>query len=198
MPLRTEWDSPPGNYTIFVPAGWFQLHLDPGERDRGIIALADRQFAGVDNAPVLKERLMRDLQKQAKKAHREGGVELYISLLTVEGLPLASSLLVSVLPDGWPGCRTAHDLARRLGETGRLAEVRRLDAAGDAVRTEKTEAADPARQMGNTLATTTVAYHVPVPASRKWLTLTFSTPMEGLAQHMVGLFDTVAGTLHWE
>ncbi|MFF3639570.1 hypothetical protein [Streptomyces sp. NPDC002564] len=198
MPLRTAWDTPPSDYTILVPAGWFQLHLDPEERDRGIAALADRQFAGIDNAPVLKERLMRDLQKQAKAAHREGGVELYVSLLTVEGLPLASSLLVSLLPDGWPGCRTAHDLARRLGETGRPAEVRKLDAAGDAVRTQKTEAPDPEHQMGNTLATTTVAYHVPVPASDTWLTLTFSTPMEGLAPQMVELFDTVAGTLHWE
>ncbi|MFE0175293.1 hypothetical protein ACFWZ2_23530 [Streptomyces sp. NPDC059002] len=198
MPLRAEWDTAPSDYAILVPAGWFQLHLDPEERDRGIVALADRQFAGVDNAPVLKERLMRDLQKQAKAAHREGGVELYVSLLTVGGLPLASSLLVSLLPDGWPGCHTAHDLARGLAETGRPAEVRRLDAAGDAVRTERTEAPDPARQLGNTLATTTVTYHVPVPASRQWLTLTFSTPMEGLAAKMVELFDTVAGTLHWE
>lgn len=198
MPVQTEWDTPPSDYTIFVPAGWFQLHLDPDERDRGIAALADRQFAGIDNAPVLKERLMRDLQKQAKAAHRQGGLELYISLMTVEGLPLASSLLVSLLPNGWPGCTTAYDLARRLSDTDRPAEVRKLEAGGDAVRTEKTEAPDPERQMGNTLATTTVAYHVPVPASKQWLTLTFSTPMEGLAPKMVELFDTVAGTLHWE
>ncbi|MFI8877970.1 hypothetical protein [Streptomyces sp. NPDC055243] len=198
MPLQTEWDTPPSDYTIFVPAGWFQLHLDPDERDRGIVALADRQFAGIDDAPVLKERLMRELQQQAKAAHRAGGVELYISLLTVDGLPLASSLLVSLLPDRWPGCRTAHDLARRLADAGRRPEVRRLDAAGDAVREERTEAPDPERQMGNTLATTTVNYHVPVPASDLWLTLTFSTPMEGLAPKMVELFDTVAETLHWE
>ncbi|WP_432095489.1 hypothetical protein [Streptomyces sp. bgisy100] len=198
MALKTEWTTPPSDYTIFVPAGWFQLPLDPKERDRGIIALADRQFTGIDHAPVLKERLMRDLQKQAKAAHRAGGVELYISLLTVRGLPLASSLLVSLLPEGWPGCRTAHDLVRRFGEIGRRAEVSRLEAAGDAVREQHTEAADPERQMGNTLATTTVIYNVPVPASRKWLTLTFSTPMESLAPKMVELFDTVAGTLHWE
>lgn len=198
MPLQTEWDTPPSDYTIFVPAGWFQLHLDPEERDRGIAALADRQFAGIDNAPVLKERLMRDLQKQAKAAHRAGGLELYISLITIEGLPLASSLLVNLLPDGWPGCRTPHDLARRLAETGRPAEVRKLEAAGDAVREQRTEAPDPENQMGNTLATTTVKYHVPVPASEQWLTLTFSTPMESLASTMVELFDTVAGTLHWE
>ncbi|AZM54785.1 hypothetical protein DMA15_21315 [Streptomyces sp. WAC 01529] len=198
MALRTEWDTPPSDYTIFVPAGWFQLHLDPDERDRGIAALADRQFAGIDHAPVLKENLMRDLQKQAKAAYRSGGLELYISLLTVRGLPLASSLLVSLLPEGWPGCRTPYDLARRLAETGRRAEVRKLEVAGDAVREQRTEGPDPERQMGNTLDTTTVIYHVPVPASEQWLTLTFSTPMEGLAPAMVELFDTVAGTLHWE
>ncbi|ATL29662.1 hypothetical protein [Streptomyces formicae] len=198
MPLPAVWDTPPTGYAILVPDGWFQLHLDPDERDRSIVALADRQFAGIDTAPVLKERLIRDLRKQAKVAHREGGVELYISLLTVEGLPLASSLLVSLLPDGWPGCRTAHDLAHRLAGTGRPAEVRKLDTAGDAVRTRKDDVSDPESPLGSTLATTTVSYHVPVPAGRQWLTLTFSTPMERLVPKMVELFDIVAGTLHWE
>ncbi|WP_158857569.1 hypothetical protein [Streptomyces sp. NRRL B-1347] len=110
-------------------------------------------------------------------------------------MPLASSLLVSLAHEGgWPGCRTAHDLARRLAG----AEVVELEGAGEAVREQRAEAPDPERLMGSTLPTTTVVYNVPVPASRAWLTLTFSTPMEALAPKMVELFDTVAGTLHWQ
>ncbi|MBB5103439.1 hypothetical protein [Streptomyces spectabilis] len=137
---------------------------------------------------------MRDLQKRARAAYRVGGVELYLSVLTVGGVPLASSLLVSLVPEGWPGCRTAYDLARRLAG----GEVVELEGAGEAVREERAEAPDPERLMGSTLATTTVVYNVPVPASQAWLTLTFSTPMEALAPKMVELFDTVAGTLHWQ
>ncbi|QKW09252.1 hypothetical protein HUT18_25590 [Streptomyces sp. NA04227] len=198
MTLKTDWDTPPTDYTVLVPHGWFQLPLDPEQRDRSIIALADQQFAGVDNAPVLKQRMMRDLQKQCKAAHRAGGLELYLSLITVGGLPLASSLLVSLVADGYPNCRTPHDLASRLRQIGREATVAPLDGSGDAVREQRTEAPDPDRQMGNTLATTTVVYNIPVPASEKWLTLTFSTPLETIAPRMVELFDTVAGTLHWE
>ncbi|MEV0438539.1 hypothetical protein AB0I84_10615 [Streptomyces spectabilis] len=137
---------------------------------------------------------MRDLQKRARAAYRVGGVELYLSVLTVGGVPLASSLLVSLVPEGWPGCRTAYDLARRLAG----GEVVELEGAGEAVRQERAGASDPERLMGSTLATTTVVYNVPVPASQAWLTLTFSTPMEALAPKMVELFDTVAGTLHWQ
>ncbi|QDQ11492.1 hypothetical protein [Streptomyces spectabilis] len=195
MALRSDWAASPAEYTILVPGGWFQIPLEPPrERDRGILALAERQFRGVDHAPLLKERLMRDLQKRARAACRVGGVELYLSVLTVGGVPLASSLLVSLVPEGWPGCGTAYDLARRLAGS----EVVELEGAGEAVREERTEAPDPERLMGSTLATTTVVYNVPVPASQAWLTLTFSTPMEALAPKMVELFDTVASTLHWQ
>lgn len=51
--------------------------------------------------------------------------------------------------------------------------------------------------MGNTLPTTTVAFHIPIPATSNVLTLTFSTPVDPLADQMVELFDVVAETLHW-
>ncbi|MEW2524930.1 hypothetical protein [Streptomyces sp. NPDC047071] len=194
MPTQAHWDTPPAEYGILVPEGWFQIPLDsPKERDRAIVALVGRQFAGGDGGPLLRERLVGELRKGAKGAGRVGGVELYLSLLTLGGVPLASSLLVSLTPDGWPGCRTAGDLARRLA-----AEVVELAGAGEAVRERRTEAPDPERLMGGTLSTTTVVYNVPVPASTAWLTLTFSTPMEALAPRMVELFDAVAGTLHWQ
>ncbi|MFI8927515.1 hypothetical protein ACIG3E_07545 [Streptomyces sp. NPDC053474] len=178
-----------------MPEGWFQLPLNPPKaRDRALVALVGRQFGGVDHVPLVKERLVRELREEVKRAGRVGGVELYLSLLGLGGVPLASSLLVSLAPEAWPGCRTAYDLARRLPGD---AEVVELAGAGEAVREGRAEAADPGRLMGSTLATTTVVYNVPVPASQTWLTLTFSTPMEALAPKMVELFDTVAGTLHW-
>ncbi|MEU6737149.1 hypothetical protein [Streptomyces physcomitrii] len=195
--MKKEWDSPPSDYTLIVPNGWFLVSLDPEERDRCILALAEQQFRGNDSAPVLKERLMRDLQKRAKAAYRAGGVEMYLSTLTVGPVPLASSLLVSVLPSGWPGCRTASDLAGKLTEKGHDCRLVPLEAAGDAVREQRTKAPQPEEQMGNTLSTTTVVYHVPIPATGTWLMLTFSTPLEPLAPTMVELFDTVAGTLYW-
>jgi hypothetical protein len=57
-----QFSSPPQDYRVIVPDGWFQVPLDPpDERDRAIVALADLTFRGVDNAPHLKKQLMRDI-----------------------------------------------------------------------------------------------------------------------------------------
>ncbi|MFJ8085070.1 hypothetical protein ACIQ6Y_31185 [Streptomyces sp. NPDC096205] len=195
--------SPPADYHLLVPDGWFQISLDPHERDRSIMALADLQFRGIDNAPHLKQELMRDLQKKAKSAYGIGGTELYLSLLTVGPVPLSSSLLISVpAADEWPACSDPEELAEHLAERsghGRQGEVevRTLEAAGRAVRVRRRAAPDPETQMGNTVPTTTVTYYVPIPATERWLMLSFSTPVDPLADPMVELFDTVAGTLHW-
>ncbi|MFF2844784.1 hypothetical protein ACFVT5_00430 [Streptomyces sp. NPDC058001] len=206
MKKASEFTSPPSDYNVVVPDGWFQLALDPADRDRGIIALADRQFQGVDNAPHLKKQFMRDLQKKAKDAFKVGGTELYLSTLTIGPVPLASSLLISLpAPDEWPVCEDADEFAEHLagmtppprvtdGEIG----VVELEAAGRAVRQRRREEADPAEQLGNTLPTTTLTYYVPIPVTTRWLLLTFSTPMDPLADRMVELFDVVAGTLHWD
>ncbi|NEA67829.1 hypothetical protein [Streptomyces sp. SID12488] len=201
MKTADEFTSPPQDYNVVVPDGWFQLALDPDDRDRGIVALADRQFRGVDNAPHLKEQFMRNLQKQAKNAYKVGGTELYISTLAVGPVPLASSLLISVpAPDEWPKCSDAEELAEHLADQNdddTQVGVVELAVAGKAVRQRRRAAAAPEAQMGNTLPTTTLTYYVPIPATSRWLMLNFSTPIDPLADQMVALFDTVAGTLHW-
>ncbi|MGW6269959.1 hypothetical protein [Streptomyces sp. NPDC055060] len=66
MRYASEFTSPPSDYSVIVPDGWFQLPLDPDDCVRGIIALADQQFRGVDNAPHIKKQLMREMQRKAK------------------------------------------------------------------------------------------------------------------------------------
>ncbi|MDJ0464423.1 hypothetical protein [Streptomyces sp. H27-C3] len=198
MRQASEFESRPTDYSLVVPDGWFQLALAPDVRDSGIVALADQQFRGVDNAPHIKKQLMRDLQKKTKEAYKAGGVELYLSTLTIGSLPLASSLLVSIpSPEEFPRCSDPHELAEHLDHDVGDVRVVELAVAGWAVRQRLREAPDPAAQMGNSLPTTTLTYYCPIPASTYWLMLNFSTPLEPLADRMVELFDVVAGTLHW-
>ncbi|MEU6768925.1 hypothetical protein ABZ916_41230 [Streptomyces sp. NPDC046853] len=211
MKNASEFTSPPSDYNVIVPDGWFALPLNPEDRDRGIVALADQQFRGVDNAPHIKKQFMREMQRKAKDAYGVGGTELYISTLSVGQLPLASSLLISIPgPDEWPEISDAHELAEHLAsKTGARSDdsdrpdaeevgVVTLAAAGNAVRQRRKEAPDPTSQLGSTLPNTLVTYYVPIPATKSWLLLNFSTPMDPLADQMVELFDTVAGTLHWD
>ncbi|MBO4258017.1 hypothetical protein [Streptomyces griseorubiginosus] len=203
MRSADQFTSAPKNYNVVVPDGWFQVSLDPDDRDRSIVALAELTFRGVDNAPHIKQEFMRDLQRKAKDAYRVGGTELYLSTLTVGPVPLASSLLISVPgPEEWPQTSDADELAEHLlgQNTGgdREVGVVELAVAGKSVRYRCREAADPDRQMGNTLPSTTLTYYVPIPTTVRWLLLNFSTPVDPLADQMVELFDAVAGTLHWE
>jgi hypothetical protein len=39
--------------------------------------------------------------------------------------------------------------------------------------------------------------YVPVPESGAYLVLSFSTPLDALADAMIGLFDSIASTLRW-
>lgn len=202
MKTADEFTAPPEDYNVIVPDGWFQLPLEPDGRDRAIIALADRTFRGVDNAPHLKKEFMRDLQRKAKEAYNVGGTELYLSTLTVGPVPLASSLLVSIpAADEWPQTSDTEELALHfaahdLGDSAELSVVE-LEVAGKAVRYRRRSEPDPEAQMGNTLPTTTLTFYVPIPATKRWLMLNFSTPIDPLADRMVELFDAVAGTLHW-
>jgi hypothetical protein len=218
MKTFSDFTSPPSDYNVIVPDGWFQLPLAPDDRDRGIVALAEQQFRGVDNAPHLKKQFMREMQKKAKSAYVVGGTELYISTLTIASLPLSSSLLISIpRADEFPACSDAHELAGHLsggnasgsaassgdggGNEDGKAElgVVTLAAAGDAVRQRRKEAPDAVAQLGNSeLPSTLLTYYVPIPATTRWLLLSFSTPMDPLADQMVELFDVVAGTLHWD
>ncbi|MFJ5557522.1 hypothetical protein ACIQCD_08875 [Streptomyces sp. NPDC093250] len=202
MRTADQFSSPPTDYNVVVPDGWFQLALDPQDHDRGIVALAELTFRGQDNVPHLKQQFMQDLQRKAKDAYQVGGTELYLSTMAVGPVPLASSLLISVPgPGEWPETSDAAALAEHLADRGRgeneEISVVELAAAARAVRHRRREAPDPARQLGNTLPTTTLTYYVPIPATTRWLLLNFSTPVDQLANQMVALFDTVAGTLHW-
>ena len=72
-----------------------------------------------------------------------------------------------------------------------------LPAAGRATRRRRTERSKESRKLGSTFPDTIVEYFVPVPGRAELLLLTFSTPLEPLADEMVELFDAVAGTLRW-
>ncbi|QFR95032.1 hypothetical protein [Streptomyces tsukubensis] len=200
MKTAADFTVPPSDYRIVVPDGWFQLALEPEESDASALALAEQQFHGIDNAPHLKRELTRELQRQAREAYAAGGTELYLSTLVVGPVPLSSSLLISVPPPGeWPDISGPAALSRHLELLPGRQEVGvvELSAAGRVVRTRQHREPDPARQLGNTLPTTSLSYYAPIPMTEKWLVLDFSTPIDPLANQMVELFDTVAGTLHW-
>ncbi|MGV9984550.1 hypothetical protein [Streptomyces olivaceus] len=203
--------APPADYRLLLPEGWFRILLDPDQRDKSVDALVERQFRGIDNAPHLKEELRGDLRRRAAKAYRSGGIELYLSLQAVGPFTIPASLLVTLAPLRHAEPLPPEDLARVLAQDADAEDagmpvpevgVEEL-AAGTAVRVRRLAsqpggaAPGAAGAPGGDHASVSVDYHLPVPGTTAYLLLTFSTPLEPIADAMAGLFDAIAGSLTW-
>lgn len=178
--------SRPSDYRLTVPEGWCRIALEPGVREPAIAKVIDQQFRGVDNASQLKGNARGQLLRVAQHAYGNGGMELYVSLQTAGGFPLPASLVVTLTPphDDPAVLVTPERLAETLGNSFGQVAIIELPA-GQAVRVRRRAEA------------TILDVYVPVPESGAYLMLSFSTPLDALADAMIGLFDSIASTLRW-
>ncbi|POX57147.1 hypothetical protein C3489_02225 [Streptomyces sp. Ru71] len=184
--------APPEDYSLIVPDGWFRIPLEPDQWKSSIRAFTDRVFDGRDDAVVLKRELSRSLRERAEAGYRNGGVELYVSTASVGPVPLAASLLVSVVPPG-EEIGSAVTGKRRAQEVSTV----QLPFAGTATRRRRRVIPEAEEASGNQLPVTTVDYAVRVPLTSASLLLTFSTPLDPFADAMVDLFEAIAKSLRW-
>jgi hypothetical protein len=194
-PLETGSTTPGLGYRLVVPDRWFTVDLDTGRRERSVRALVELQFAGIDNAPHLKAQAHEELLAKAEAAYETGGLDMFLSLQQIAGIPLAASLVVFLIPAPADG-RTADagQLARTLRGDDRKVSVTDLPA-GKSVRMLRR--ADPgSSEQGADAATLEV--FVPVPGSGAWLLLSFSAPIGPLAPAMTKLFDAICTTVRWD
>jgi hypothetical protein len=190
----TTWlqESPVSGYRIVAPDGWFAVELEPGRMERSVAALVKRQFAGIDNAPHLKAQARQQLLAQTQAAQDAGGLEMFLSLQQVAGVPIAASLVIFLVPPPGPHGVTVGDLARSLA-VGDERRVTTVDLpVGQAVRV--------LRRTWNEdgSASATLEVFVPVPHNGEWLLLSFATPLGPLAPALTKLFDAICTTLRWD
>jgi hypothetical protein len=186
---------PVSGYRLVVPDGWFAIDLDPAWRERAVAALARRQFAGLDNAPHLRVQARDDLLTRAADAYAAGGLEMFLSLEQIAGIPLPASLVIFAVPPPEGSQQTAASLAAVLGGSGRQVTVVDLPA-GRSVRSVQRDGPDGTSHSD--AASCSLEVFVPVPGGGGWLLLSFATPFGPLAVAMTRLFDAICTTLRWE
>ena len=183
--------APVSGYRLTVPDGWFPVDLEPGRRERSVAALVKRQFAGINNAPHLKAEARQQLLAQTQAAQAAGGLEMFLSLQQVAGVPIAASLVIFLVPPPGTHWVTVADLARSL--TGDERRVTVVDLpAGQAVR------ALGRRSSLDGQGSATLEVFVPVPHNGEWLLLSFATPVSPLVPALIKLFDAICTTLRWD
>ncbi|MEU9344410.1 hypothetical protein AB0D74_24760 [Streptomyces sp. NPDC048278] len=196
----TTTPTPPSDYQLMLPSGWFRVSLEPERRERSVDALVKRQFSGADDVPHLRQLLRKEMLERATDAYDAGGIELYLSLQRAATLTIPASLLITLLPPSSGGAPSLSELATGLGGDGRTASLVEL-AAGTALRLRRdpqaAPVAPPTTEEDYALPSVTLDYQLPVPGAAAHLLLTFSTPLLQIADAMVELFDAVAGSLTW-
>ncbi|WP_194912031.1 hypothetical protein [Catenulispora rubra] len=194
---ETGAQAPPRDYRLMIPSqGWTRIALDPEVWPRRIQVMVDKKFRGIDNAPHLKAEMRGDLERRCQEAWEKGGIELYLGSMDVVGVPVSASLLVTLIPRPAGQARaTLEQMALGLAAEGRDARVTELPAGKALVQTYKTP---PRPGYGSTFPDThhDVLFDVPHTASQ--LLLSFSTPVEPLAEAMVELFESMALSFVWK
>jgi hypothetical protein len=133
----------------------------------------------------------RELLARAAAAHAAGGVELYLSLQRISGVPVPASLAIFLLPPDDDRVIAADRLAHAISSAEQQASVVDLPA-GRAVRMLHPQVS--AEKRGSA----THEIFLPVPDSGWWLLLAFATPIGPLSRPLSALFDAIAATLRWD
>jgi len=189
----------PAGWTLMLPPGWWHVPLDE-RRGQSVTALLDNRLASLprDRVAALRRELEAELIRLVERAVAHDAVEMYLNVDLIHGLPVAASCLVTVVPTGRATALPAAELAGMMGDQPDD-EVGVLEVAGaPAARVRRREPVDEADGFSTgDLPVTRLQVYVPVPNTTEMLLLSFSTPMDPIADAMVTLFDAIAESLCW-
>jgi hypothetical protein len=188
--------SAPARVSLLAPDDWFRLPLvEDDALQRAVRTVVDRQFAGMDNQPLLRREAIDALLTRGRSARANGGIDMYLSYAPAGGMPLALSLVVSLLPLP-PHVGSLHALAEELSTDGSNAVVVELPL-GRAVRRQRVEPVDASEVGAPADQEAVLVDYTLLGPDGTMLLLSFSSPLVAVADALAELFEAVAGTVRW-
>lgn len=199
----------PGRYELVLPPGWVRIPLREGTKEaleQVLFSHMGRVPEGIPRDDAMRFRLdmRRQLEKQARAARRNGGLDLYLPVLPRGGIFLMASFIVAEMPIGRDHTVPPEAVIAQLADDdvpGGTAGT--VDVAGaPALRRAYRCALDEEKRQG-ALPTRRIDYVIPVPDDPgRWISINFSTPGDGdvdseFTDVLVELFDAVVGTFRW-
>ncbi|MFH8442574.1 hypothetical protein ACH4D3_15270 [Streptomyces sp. NPDC018026] len=207
----------PRGYELVLPPGWVRIPLREGTKEalgKVLFSHMGQVPEGIPRDDAMRFRLdmRRQLERQARAARRNGGLDLYLPVLPRGGIFLMASFIVAELPIG-----QAHVIPQQAVITELANEdtpdrtAKQVDVAGApalrrayglSLEEEEPSSASEAVQQA-ALPTRRVDYVIPVPDDPgRWISINFSTPGDGdidseFTGVLVELFDAVVGTFKW-
>ncbi|WP_336922249.1 hypothetical protein [Aquipuribacter sp. SD81] len=176
---------------LTLPEDWVAVPLEPrSSRRRAVRDLARRAEGGGDAAALLRVRLRARLEALADDAAAHGAQQLVLSLArTPEGAALPASLVVVLVASSLPQhAAGAVPVGAELSPPGRSGwwRARRVH-----------EPARPGPAADERHGTLAVDYWVGHRDDGHVAVLSFSSPLPGLRDVLLPLFDAVAASARW-
>lgn len=183
---------------MLLPPGWEQLKLD-GSAPARVRALVERQTQNVPQpaAGSLRQELRSIFMRQVRSARRSGGQDLFLLVEPVQGMPVDASCVVGALPPPDGGFRVSPaDMTELVGTATAPASTVQL-ANGAATR--RAWVREPAEDDELTLRRSThvTQYFLPVPASGRYLQLSFATSTTEVLDALQAVFEVMAGSVQF-
>lgn len=195
----------PHRYELVLPPGWIRIPLREGTKEaleKILFSHMGQVPEGIprDDAMRFRLEMRRQLEKQARAASRNGGLDLYLPVLARGGIFLMASFIVAEMPIGQEhGVPPGQVLARLVDDGVPGGAATEVDVAGaPALRRDYRSAL-----AEGELLTRRVDYVIPVANDPgRWISINFSTPGDGDADSeftdvLVELFDAVVSTFKW-
>jgi hypothetical protein len=188
-------------YSIVLPPGWAAIPLRSGTSN-AVREILDASFRGLpmDKYGPHRHELERRLYDLINEARRNNGIDLYLPVELMHGLPVSASFVVSEVSFGATEPIDPALVVAKLAADGDESGVVSVDGAM-AARSERIVTGDAAQ--GTEYATRRVTYIVAVPGDAdRWLSVAFSTPGAGnpednVSKLLVQLFDAMMATFRW-
>lgn len=183
---------------ILLPASWWTIDLtDEDSRRRSVAQLVDRQIGHADDRAALRVDARRRLGVVADQAAAAGGRMLAVSLMQAQGIPVTATLTTYRVAGG-------DVIGAGIVE---LESIMRKEAANDDARLDLAEGPQGpvlrrvARRAGSAelhaeqVAMLVVDYWLDPDDGHGLMLLTFSTPLVGLHEAFLELFDTIVASV---
>ncbi|MFE0820735.1 hypothetical protein [Streptomyces sp. NPDC058847] len=207
----------PRSYELILPPGWVRIPLRKGTKEaleRILFSHMGQVPEGIPRDDAMRFRLdmRRQLERQARAAKRNGGLDLYLPVLPRGGIFLMASFIVAELPIGQVHAAPPQAVITQLanedvpGGTATKVDVAGAPALrrayGSALEEENPRSSSEVVQR-TALLTRRVDYVIPVPGDPgRWISINFSTPGDGdidseFTGVLVELFDAMVATFKW-
>lgn len=192
----TDTTVAPRDFSFVTPEDWYCIRVfEPKERKQDVDRLVDLLTRSRPDRDSLAPQVRGFLEAAIDAYADRTTVEIYLSMLRMESIPIGCALVVNVLPPtplDAASTRAAF-IATAAGSSGQSGAIEVEGAPVPWARRRTRADIDGTHRYD----TEVVQYHYTIPGSAGAVMLSFSTPQIALVDPLRAVFDAVAHSFRW-